>query len=316
MSSHDEGQRESGSVGDDDAAAVARTRPVSSTDERPEAGPKLRPVARVNIDGVEGSSIPGGVHLARYGGGDDYAQVEPLVSAWRGTDGVAVGGAGDDGDAAESPTSTTAWKLACERLPQVTPQSLQLLHGFSTAALLPSGVAPTPESLTVEPACHLLVSRLPLPLAGGSSHHASLMLHGWLFPDYHASGRKAHQKFPLFSITATANIAVPTEPTPPQWLRVDGQFSYADQHVHKDEPIDFGDGFIFCEVFFGSDMARVAALDPTAPCSLWMVAVDVETSRALVAFCVLLPPSDGSEMDKVLIVRFVRPRPVVKLPRW
>ena len=37
------------------------------------------PVERVNIDGLEGSSIPGGLHLARYGGGDDYRQVDPLL---------------------------------------------------------------------------------------------------------------------------------------------------------------------------------------------------------------------------------------------
>ena len=70
--------------------------------------------------------------------------------------------------------------------------------------------------------------------------------------------------------------------------------------MHKDEPIDFGDGFMFCEVFFGSDMARIAALDPTAPCSLWLVAVDVESARAIVALCVLLPPSDESEADSEL----------------
>lgn len=35
----------------------------------------MEPVTRVNVDGVEGSSIPGGLHLAKYGGGDDYRQV-------------------------------------------------------------------------------------------------------------------------------------------------------------------------------------------------------------------------------------------------
>jgi hypothetical protein len=36
----------------------------------------MESVPRVNIDGIEGSSIPGGLHLARYGGGDDYRQVK------------------------------------------------------------------------------------------------------------------------------------------------------------------------------------------------------------------------------------------------
>jgi hypothetical protein len=32
------------------------------------------------MDGIEGSSIPYGLHAARYGGGDDYRIAEPLLS--------------------------------------------------------------------------------------------------------------------------------------------------------------------------------------------------------------------------------------------
>jgi hypothetical protein len=42
----------------------------------------MEPVDRVNVDGIEGSSIPGGLHLARYGGGDDYRQVCLSSSEW------------------------------------------------------------------------------------------------------------------------------------------------------------------------------------------------------------------------------------------
>jgi hypothetical protein len=155
-------------------------------------------VARVNVDGVEGSSIPGGVHLARYGGGDDYVQVEPLLSAWCDpepaptSDAAAAGGGvsvvvAAAAAVASNSTSTAAWAAACEQLPQVTPASLELLHGFSGAALLPSGAAPAAGSIAVERARHLLVSRMPPPEgAGCGPPHASLMLHGWLFHAYHA----------------------------------------------------------------------------------------------------------------------------------
>jgi hypothetical protein len=44
--------------------------------------PCFAPVPCVNVDGLEGSTIPGGVHLARYGGGGDYRVAEPLLSVW------------------------------------------------------------------------------------------------------------------------------------------------------------------------------------------------------------------------------------------
>ena len=199
--------------------------------------------------------------------------------------------------------------------------------------------------------------------------------------EFQQSGRKAHQKFPLFALSSACNIAAPQHlPPEPQWLRVDGDFSYADQHVHKDEPILLGGGggpvhdgpgppglaqtlvgmgfpaarcrkalqagvqdaeagvmwlcehaedegideeeeekeqqrhdaerekgreasvaaeeeFVYCEVFFGSDMARLAPADPSAPAACWVAAVDVETSRALVALCVLLPAVDEQGTD-------------------
>lgn len=34
---------------------------------------------------------------------------------------------------------------------------------------------------------------------------------------------------------------------PPVWLPTDGTVGWADQHVHRDEPIDLG-GFLFAEV--------------------------------------------------------------------
>ena len=144
------------------------------------------PVARVNIDGVEGSSIPGGLHLARYGGGDDYRQAEPLLSAWcvaapaRGDGAPGAGAAGGAADAAAAAAAaaampggglraaaqTGAWRAACAALPAVTADSLQLLHGFNLDEVLPRGCAPQPGALRLEPRTQLLVSRLP---AGGGA---------------------------------------------------------------------------------------------------------------------------------------------------
>ena len=242
------------------------------------------PVVRVNMDGVEGSSIPGGLHLARYGGGDAYRQVDPLLSVWcKGT----------------AATETAAWSIASAALPRCTIESRSLLPGFNADEVLPGGAAPTADALACAPHVHLVVSRMPPSDAAATDQaaacvapHASLMLHGWLFDQYAASGRKAHQLFPLFSLSGGSNLAPPRQDEP-AWLRIDGEFSYADQHVHKDEPIDLG-GFIFCECFFGSDMARVAPLDPKVPCCCWATAVDVESARALVALVVLLPSEGGS----------------------
>ena len=300
------------------------------------AGHCFAPVARVNIDGVEGSSIPGGMHLARYGGGDDYRQTDPLLSVWccggDGSGGAAGDGAGTGmgkGHAAREASASAGWRAAAAALPGVSAVSLQLLHGFGQEEVLPRGRAPAPAALRLEPHVQLMVSRLP-PSAehqaqangpappsppGTPQPHVSLMLHGWLFGSYGASGRKAHQKFPLFCLSSPSNLASPPQDGGPQWLPLplpttapgggcgggsgddDGGVApaepvaavgYADQHVHKDEPIDLG-GFMFCEVFFGSDMARVAVADGRAPACAWVAAVDVETGRALVTLAVLLP---------------------------
>jgi len=66
--------------------------------------------------------------------------------------------------------------------------------------------------------------------------------------------------------------------------------------VHRDEPVDLG-GFLFAEVFFGSDMARVGIADPSLPSMAWVVAVDNEDVRGIVALCVFLPDSVHSPAD-------------------
>jgi len=137
--------------------------------------------------------------------------------------------------------------------------------------------------------------------------HASVMVHGWLFGEFLASDRRAHQCFPLFSITAPRNVAVPVASdlaNPRQWLRTaagDGRYTYADQHVHRDEPVDLG-GLFFSEVFQGSDMARFALADRSLPASFSATVVDVESRRAMVAVVVLLPgdPDDDAAADAIV----------------
>lgn len=142
-------------------------------------------------------------------------------------------------------------------------------------------------------------------------HHASAMVHGWLFDGFFASGRRAHQLFPLFSITEPRNVAAPVASdldNPRQWLRTaadGGQFAYADQHVHRDEPVDLG-GLLFSEVFQGSDMARFALADPSLPASFSATVIDVESCRAMVAAVVLLPAADGANDADAVVDAAVR----------
>jgi len=245
----------------------------------------LSPVPRVNHDGIEGSSLPGGCYLARYGGGDDYAAAEPLVSAELPL------------DAAASPH----WPALRQSLSEVTPSSLKLLHGFSTTALLPGGQPPAAEALAWR--CQLCVSRMPAT-GGIPAAAASPMLHGWLFPTFGQEERKAHQKFPLLAIFGARGLDPPAGETP-QWLPpAAGEWSWADQHVHRDEPVDLG-GFTFCEVFYGSDMARVApsfyAPDggSARPAKFWLAAVDAEAGRGLLTLCVVLPPAAAAAAGSV-----------------
>ena len=89
--------------------------------------------------------------------------------------------------------------------------------------------------------------------------------------------------------------------------------------MHRDEPIDLG-GFLFREVFFGSDMARVVSVhdfivqatrmtrlcfvgeyrqfarltlqavqEKELPAFFWLTAVDVEAKRGLRSFCIIIP---------------------------
>jgi hypothetical protein len=273
------------------------------------------PVLKAQLREGGGGAAPG---AGAAGGGDTDAAAAAAAAA------AAMPGGG-----LRAAAQTGAWHAACAALPAVTAASLQLLHGFNVDEILPRGCAPQPGALRLEPRTQLLVSRLPAGSGGGGggaggqgaastpTGHASLMLHGWLFASYAASGRKAHQKFPLFCLSGATNLAPPPADGGPQWLPLppppavpagggagdageagEGQTApaaaaavgYADQHVHKDEPIDLG-GFLFCEVFFGSDMARVAPASNT-PASVWVTAVDVESGRAVVALVVMLPAAD------------------------
>lgn len=213
--------------------------------------------------------------------------MDPLVSSWC---------------SQVVPQQLSAFAAAEGTLEKVTPEGLKLLHGFSHAALLPSGKAPALRDLDFTPGVHLVVSRVP-PQAqspGPVPAFASLMLHGWLFHAFAASDRKAHQKFPLLSIHDPDNVvsAPAAALEAPAWLPTNGSFGWADQHVHRDEPVDLG-GFLFAEVFFGSDMARVGVADPKRPASLWAVAVDSEESKGLVTFVVLLPEVDPDIVGEI-----------------
>jgi hypothetical protein len=215
-------------------------------------------------------------------------QVDPLVSAWC---------------PAVQPQTSPVFEAAKSALAEVTPEGLALIDGFSRAALLPSS-APGLGEVAFPPAVHLVVSRMPPrgahAAAPGAADpaFASLMLHGWLFESFAASDRKAHQKFPLLSLHRPHSL-LPSPSgglDPPVWLPTTGAFGWADQHVHRDEPVDLG-GFLFAEVFFGSDMARVGIADPSLPSMAWVVAVDSEDVRGIVALCVFLPDSDHSPAD-------------------
>ena len=128
-------------------------------------------------------------------------------------------------------TETAAWSIASAALPRCTIESLSLLHGFNADEVLPRGVGPAADDLACAPHVHLVVSRMPPSDAADTgatnqSPYANLMLHGWLFEHYATSGRKAHQLFPLFSLSGGSNLAPPREDEP-AWLRIDGECSYA-----------------------------------------------------------------------------------------
>ena len=250
----------------------------------------LSAIAGTNLDGIEGSSIPGGCHAARYGGGDEYCAVDPLLSFF-----------------ATSLTPSQHWSnwAACEEsLAALRADTLQWPHGYSDAGLnlLPDGAAPPAASLSWSP-IQLLVTRAPPPCEGGSSggEHFSLMLHGWLFGGFGASSRKAHQKFPLLAIwpVGDGNLASPEPDAGPEWLRVDGSFGWADQHVHRDEPVDLG-GFMFAEAFVGADMARIRPRDHQRVTSLWLAAIDIEARAGLLTLCVVVPRGFPPEAEEAL----------------
>lgn len=81
---------------------------------------------------------------------------------------------------------------------------------------------------------------------------------------------------------------------PSPLLPTDGRWSWADQHVHRDEPVDLG-GFLFCEVFYGSDMARLAPVPGGSPATCWLAAVDAEAAQGLLTLCVILPEAEAGE---------------------
>ena len=233
----------------------------------------LVPLPGTNLDGIEGSSIAGGCYVARYGGGDDYLAADPLLSLVT----------------PMVPVDWKSWSSISQSLERLEASSLQWPHGFSEAGqqCLPGGRAPEASSLAWDNV-QLLVTQPPMSSPDGALHF-SLMLHGWLFRNFRAqSDRKAHQKFPLLAIFEPNNLSMPDAAAGPEWLRTDGSFQWADQHVHRDEPVDLG-GFLFSEVFVGSDMARARIRDPAEVASFWLAAVDCETGAGLLTLCIVLP---------------------------
>ena len=66
-------------------------------------------VPRVAVDSL-GTEIPGGLHIARYGGGGAYAAVDPLLSAWL------------DGN----PLESRQWRISSRLFRETTVASLEL----------------------------------------------------------------------------------------------------------------------------------------------------------------------------------------------
>ncbi len=254
-----------------------------------------RLIDKVNMDGIQGSGIAP-VFIAKYGGGDAFQYIEPTLSI--------------ETNINMKETNFYINDFLKESMSCITCDSLSLLHGFNHDALLPSGKSPSVDDFQWKNV-HFLLSHIPPPtIDNDADNYFNIMLHGLLFPNYYKSGRKAHQKFPLLAIFGGNNVAdAPLDSkdnpwsTNPQCIyagKNEGKFTWADQHVHKDEPIDFGDGFVFCEVFFGSDMARVSIADPNMPASFWVCALDMESKNAFLTYCVLLPqlPEATSEQRK------------------
>ena len=230
----------------------------------------LEPVAGTNLDGVEGSTIPGGCHAARYGGGDDYRAINPLLSL---------------STSLLPPVAWHAWQDLATALSQLRAPSRECTEAGIQAL---RNRTPLPAASLTWSTAHLVITTAPSMEDASDARHLSLMLHGWLFRGFAASNRKGHQKFPLLGVFEPTNLASPGPDAGPEWLRLDGSFGWADQHVHRDEPIDLG-GFLFTETFVGSDMARVLVNDPSRVASLWLAAVDTEASAALLTLCLILP---------------------------
>jgi hypothetical protein len=241
----------------------------------------LVPLPGTNLDGIEGSHIPGGCHAARYGGGDEYQAVEPSLSL----------------ATLLQPINSDLWAECTASLERLRVSSLQWPHGYSEAGirLLPDDAAPPAASLTWG-TVQLLVTRAPRS-DGSAAQHLSLMLHGWLFRDFGASGRKAHQKFPLLAVFRPHNLSPPESRAGPEWLRIDGSYGWADQHVHCDEPVDLG-GFAFAEAFVGADMARVKVREPRQVATFWLAAIDTEASAGLLTLCIILPEAFPAQAEE------------------
>ena len=237
------------------------------------ADAELTRVLGTNLDGVDGSEIPGGCHAARYGGGDGYAACEPILSL---------------ASLRHPPSTWSDFPVCAANLAKLRAESLQWPSGYTEAGinLLGEGGEAPPASHLQWEHSQLLVTRAP----DAAGDYFSLMLHGWLFRDFAASGRKAHQKFPLLACFGCHNLAEPEASAGPDWLRLDGSFCWADQHVHRDEPIDLG-GFMFSEVFAGADMARVRLSNPEAIASFHLASVDLEAGAGLHTVGVILPPT-------------------------
>ena len=116
----------------------------------------------------------------------------------------------------------------------------------ATAHATANATSATSTGIVWRGGCHIVVARMP----SSRATHTSLWLHGFLFDEFQASGRRSHFKVPHLALLSGQqhNVAEPPvacaqefsgtggngrqADSPPQWLPTNGDFGSADQHLH------------------------------------------------------------------------------------
>jgi hypothetical protein len=247
---------------------------------------------------VEKLHLDRGIHLTRYGGGDDMREAVSLLHF----------------SAENVPVNDSIFEA------KILTKIRQALENVTELSMFSEYHPPEYESVIWDK-CKVDISiHISTNIRGDPSvNTANAFFHGWLFEDAAESNRFAQLLFPLITVLSSDSGCIKCSDDVESdvgAIKFNGDFRFANQHLHHVDTISFetliengvpeDDAKVFLELekaagddyYLGSDMAHFK-IDPShATGSAVFVACDLQdpaTPRVLISFVTVVMQSDSEQ---------------------